>query len=321
MEGLINMAIRGIVLVCFLSTVLELTRDIIPFLDSKSQYLLPQRVCAHAPFLTSPVGTSLNKRVVDGQLANRCSWPWMVNIRFGPEYYPADKIPLCSGVLINSNTVVTAAHCLKLNTRVKQLFDVVVGEHDTGKVDRKEKIVNASITILHPHFNPDSMFLNVTSHWIYENDIAVVKLEQAVPFSMCVRAIQIASHTTTYPADVDCRIAGWGKTQVDQGLARILQTGDVTMMDWNACKAKLGSDSEHTYLPRNTTICTNGVSGSNTGTSTSCHGDDGGMLVCGDSTGNWVLRGIIISHMCDNTMPTVYTNLSAFKDWIMLHSS
>lgn len=71
-------------------------------------------LCDYVLFTASPVGTSLNKRVVDGQLANRCSWPWMVNIRFGPEYYPADKIPLCSGVLINSNTVVTAAHCLKL---------------------------------------------------------------------------------------------------------------------------------------------------------------------------------------------------------------
>ncbi|KAL3859874.1 hypothetical protein ACJMK2_010063 [Sinanodonta woodiana] len=88
----------------------------------------------------------------------------------------------------------------------------------------------------------------------------------------------------------------------------VMMVGDVRLISREVCSDYLQSTGVH--LPYNA-ICSSSDSNVD-----SCHGDDGGMLVCADTDGKWLLLGIIISHGCHGVDPTIYVNVSAYSDWI-----
>ncbi|KAK3578474.1 hypothetical protein CHS0354_038570 [Potamilus streckersoni] len=88
----------------------------------------------------------------------------------------------------------------------------------------------------------------------------------------------------------------------------VLMVGDVRLINREVCSYSLQLKGVH--LPKNA-ICSSSDSNVD-----SCHGDDGGMLVCADADRKWLLHGIIISHGCHGVDPTIYVNVSAYSDWI-----
>merc|ERR1711912_14975 len=58
-----------------------------------------------------------------------------------------------------------------------------------------------------------------------------------------------------------------------------------------------------------------------TGKGGACQGDSGGPAVCKEN-GAWVLAGVTSggSPICNVKKPSIYTRVSAFRDWINEHS-
>ena len=61
-------------------------------------------------------------RIINGLAAHKNSWPWIAYIKFGYGGF-------CGGTILDSYTVVTAAHCCRRYRHAPQNVKVVIGEH------------------------------------------------------------------------------------------------------------------------------------------------------------------------------------------------
>ncbi|KAI4586424.1 hypothetical protein MJG53_004211 [Ovis ammon polii x Ovis aries] len=103
-----------------------------------------------------------------------------------------------------------------------------------------------------------------------------------------------------------CLTAGWGITEPHQDeFPKTVQQAKVPLISSISCRSYWGLEI------KNTNIC-GGASGSS-----SCMGDSGGPLQCGEG-GQYKLIGIVSwgSSNCHPAAPTVFTRISAYTDWI-----
>jgi secreted trypsin-like serine protease len=105
-------------------------------------------------------------RIVGGTIVIPNSWPWQVGFKMNGFFF-------CGGSLINNQWIVTAAHCQQ-NT-LAGLF-VHLGDHDISN-DGSEVRRGVDKWISHPQYGNNN------------NDIALVKLAQPVPFSNTVSPV------------------------------------------------------------------------------------------------------------------------------------
>uniref|UniRef100_A0A3B5M1N9 Peptidase S1 domain-containing protein n=1 Tax=Xiphophorus couchianus TaxID=32473 RepID=A0A3B5M1N9_9TELE len=94
--------------------------------------------------------STLNTRIVGGAVAPEGSWPWQVSLQTSSHF--------CGGSLINSEWVLTAAHCLQSSVFVSS-------GTNPNKVSR-----TVALVIRHPGFSISTQ----------DNDIALIKLSSAV---------------------------------------------------------------------------------------------------------------------------------------------
>uniref|UniRef100_A0A4W3J0E0 Coagulation factor X-like n=1 Tax=Callorhinchus milii TaxID=7868 RepID=A0A4W3J0E0_CALMI len=107
--------------------------------------------------------SNLDFRAIDeDQQSNKGEYPWQVLLR------SEDNI-LCGGAILNEDFVLTSAHCVnRLNS-----FQVIVGEHNLYIDEGSEQIFNVSKTHIHSRYSPET----------FENDIALIKLEEPINFN------------------------------------------------------------------------------------------------------------------------------------------
>ncbi|KAJ9084589.1 hypothetical protein DSO57_1023033 [Entomophthora muscae] len=94
-------------------------------------------------------------RIVHGQLAETPEqYSFLVSIRL--EYMPTNS--LCAGALINSRTVVTAAHCNETDGIDRLMaYHGIFDFSDPEKVDASDPIRVVAF-IQHPRYNPKTYF-------------------------------------------------------------------------------------------------------------------------------------------------------------------
>merc|ERR1712012_1487900 len=98
-------------------------------------------------------------------------------------------------------------------------------------------------------------------------------------------------------AGTDCFLTGWGRMSgFANGIAETL---------WRSWGFKI----------MNSHLCFYN------GKASACQGDSGGPAVC-KVNGAWVLAGVTSggSPVCNVKKPSIYTRVSAFRDWINQHS-
>ena len=130
----------------------------------------------------TPIGCGLNRlaggrragRIIGGSLAAEGAFPWMVSVL---KVDGSSLKPFCGGVLISSQHVLTAAHCVKGKPSSKLL--VRLGEYDFGRLTGSER--DHRIRSVHMHERYSSRTFN--------NDIAVVQLAIKAKFNEFVRPI------------------------------------------------------------------------------------------------------------------------------------
>ncbi|XP_052576099.1 anionic trypsin-2 [Peromyscus californicus insignis] len=217
-------------------------------------------------------------KIVGGYTCQENSVPYQVSLNSGYHF--------CGGSLINSQWVVSAAHCYKSRIQVR------LGEYNINVLEGNEQFVTASKSIRHPNYNS----------WTLDNDIMLIKL--ASPVTLSARVATVALPTSCAPAGTQCLISGWGNT-LSSGVNNpdLLQCLDAPLLTQAACEASYPGKIT------NNMVCAGFLEGGKD----SCQGDSGGPVVC-----NGQLQGIVSwGYGCaQKNLPGVYTKVCNYVDWI-----
>ncbi|MFE2408529.1 S1 family peptidase [Kitasatospora sp. NPDC059408] len=194
---------------------------------------------------------------------------------------------ICGASLISPTWAVTAAHCVAGGTADQFTVRVGSGDRTSGG-----EVASLARVVPHPNYSTN-------------NDIALLQLAapvQATPIALADSA----------PAGTATRLLGWGQETPqpggDNGPDQLKEL-DTSLLP-SGCAEGFDASSE---------LCVNnpqGPDGSNQG---ACYGDSGGPAIA-QINGEWRLLGA--TSRAGGTSPTcavdpsIYTNVTAFKDFI-----
>lgn len=245
--------------------------------------------------------------IVGGDDAER-EYPWMVAIYSSGNF-------ICGGVLISSNWIATAAHCVydtddsdgNAIAFDAADFSVVIGEsthYSTTNIAEQADIsvYDLSDIIIQPDYDTDT----------YDYDIALLKLESA--YYQPGPALPLASQFNAIEEGDILTVIGYGKMSGEEDatpeetIPTTLQEGDLPFIPANQCS--WGS------LVTDNMFCA-GYSEDDDIEVDSCSGDSGGPLFA-DLDGQLTLVGLVSwgSSSCANS-PGVYTKVSNLRSWVL----
>ncbi|KAK8912228.1 Trypsin [Metarhizium anisopliae] len=183
---------------------------------------------------------TVSKRIVGGEEANEGEFPSIVRLHY------EDPTVLCGGSLLDSTTVLTAAHC-----KPKRVTSVRAGSLDKesgGVVAEVESVV------VHPDYK---VFVGDVN-----NDIAILKLSTPIEESETISYAKLPASGSSPVIDSIAVAAGWGGTDKLFKVAK-----EILAIDSNSCFV-----INPVELP-DTKVCAGGTNG-DTG-----RGDSGGPLI------------------------------------------
>ncbi|XP_036446359.1 chymotrypsinogen A-like [Colossoma macropomum] len=150
-------------------------------------FLFSLSVCGVAP---------LNNITVGGPNAAPGSWPWQVSLQ-------TSGVHFCSGSLINSNWVLTAARCLISN--ITERVTVYLGLQSLSTSDANTVSRSVTQVIGYP---------NLT----YERDIVLLKLNSSVNFTDYIKPVCLAAAGSAFFNGTQAWVTGWNtNTNLDVG--------------------------------------------------------------------------------------------------------
>ncbi|XP_068990489.1 transmembrane protease serine 9 [Neodiprion pinetum] len=230
-------------------------------------------------------------RIVGGQTTKNNEFPWIARLSYLSKFY-------CGGTLVNDRYVLTAAHCVK--GFMWFMIKVTFGEHDRCDEGNKPE-TKFVIRALSGEFS----FLN------FDNDVALLRLNERVPFSNTVRPICMPTVKDNQYVGTKAIAAGWGTLQEDGKPSCLLQEVEVPVMSLADCR-------NMSYNPRmisDNMLC----AGYREGLKDSCQGDSGGPLVAEREDKKYELIGVVSwGNGCARPgYPGVYTRVTRYLDWIL----
>ncbi|KAJ1366196.1 hypothetical protein KIN20_026799 [Parelaphostrongylus tenuis] len=228
-------------------------------------------------------------RLVGGIETEPHSWPWTVQLLYKGTHR-------CAGALIDSEFVLTAAHCFS-KSRNPDLYRVHVGVHRSG--DGKAHLIR-KISI-HPLFN---------LLWPSSYDIAMLRITPPVKVKDNNNVSTICLPTTPSFIHQMCVVTGWGMTKENGRQADVLREIHVPIIPFTQCLAHYAG---RIHLP--SMLC----AGYSQGIIDSCQGDSGGPLMC-PAMGRWELHGLVSWGIgCGQPKhPGVYAKVDAALPWILI---
>uniref|UniRef100_A0A8C0D796 Granzyme H n=1 Tax=Balaenoptera musculus TaxID=9771 RepID=A0A8C0D796_BALMU len=117
-------------------------------------------------FLLPPGGT---EEIIGGHEAKPHSRPYMVFV----QSLDKESWKRCSGVLVQKDFVLTAAHCRG------SLINITLGAHNIKKQERTQQMIPVRRAIPHPDYSPKN----------YSNDIMLLQGDSGGPL-MCKKVVQ-----------------------------------------------------------------------------------------------------------------------------------
>ncbi|WP_019613934.1 serine protease [Psychromonas ossibalaenae] len=252
---------------------------------------------AASPVVNAAGDAAISTRIVGGNESQAGEWPWMVSIKSAGNHF-------CGGSLINSEWVLTAAHCMfNGSTQIKpSTVTATVGEYN---LNSSPTTTASSISKIYIHPDYDAVAIN--------NDIALIKLQQPISSPVIISALDTTATINAMAAESKVTSIGWGSTVgyaygevVTPNYPFILRDVELPLQTETMCDSALGKN----YTPE--MICA-GIANSG---KDSCQGDSGGPLVINDN-GTWKQIGIASWGIgCASTTPGAYTRLALYQSWI-----
>jgi len=223
----------------------------------------------------------LDGRIVGGQEADIADYPYQVSVRIYDQH-------ICGGSIINSNTILTAGHCVYDMDHSQ--YSVRVGNtiHSQGQSVRVSRVVE------NRNYNPQTI----------DNDMAILKLASDVPLGTTVQAIALQSQGAEVPAGTTAWVSGWGgEYEGSPTTPSRLRAVDVSVLTNSDCSRKYGPGQISSHM-----MCAQTIGHD------SCQGDSGGPLAA-----NGKLIGVVSwGYGCARPeYPGVYAKVSDMYSWII----
>ncbi|KAM6897996.1 chymotrypsin-like protease CTRL-1 [Lycodopsis pacificus] len=236
----------------------------------------------------------LNTRIVGGENATAGSWPWQVSV-----HITFVRFHICGGTLISDQWVLTAAHCIIISPSAWILY---FGRETQSGPNINEVNRTVSQIIVHPDYNNNTL---------YNNDIALMKLQRPVIFTDYIRPVCLASSSSQFHTSTPCWATGWGRLGRDDPLPAFqsLQEVQIPVIGEKQCSCN--------YRPTNATITDEMICAGEENKG-ACQGDSGGPLQCKQAS-QWIQGGITSFGVpCAQAgFPEVYARVSQFQTWIL----
>ncbi|XP_075763699.1 trypsin isoform X2 [Pelodiscus sinensis] len=235
--------------------------------------------------LLLPAASPRGDRIIGGSECPVRGHPWLVLL------YYFDR-PFCSGVLLNQDWVLTAAHCQMSHIQLR------LGEHSLSSFSGCEQFSAAQNITPHCKFYASGL-----DSRNYENDIMLIRISPPAVYTDCVQPLSL---TDTCPTPgTHCTVMGWGTTtSPEETYPDTPQCVDIDIVSGEDCQAEYPGKVTENML----------CAGVPEGGKDSCQGDSGGPLVCDGKLQGLVSWG---DHPCAQAnKPGVYTSICKYLDWI-----
>ncbi|NXG76182.1 TMPSC protease, partial [Baryphthengus martii] len=235
--------------------------------------------------------------IVGGHDAQVGTWPWLVSLQNRKPW--AGFVHICGGVLINKDSVLTAAHCV-MERKSQYTWRAVFGTYNLLKPGKHAVKINIKSITVHPQFKKESL----------ENDIALFGLVSKVHYSNFIQPICLPPLPDS-DNGTKCFISGWGRTAEKGHTSVVLKEAQVEIIPASTCN----SSEAYRGLVNDNMIC----AGSPSGGTDSCQGDSGGPLACSNLTTNrYHLLGIASFGVgCGREkFPGIYVRVARYSTWI-----
>uniref|UniRef100_A0A672RQW1 Zgc:165423 n=1 Tax=Sinocyclocheilus grahami TaxID=75366 RepID=A0A672RQW1_SINGR len=230
------------------------------------------------PLLLKACGSvPLNTKIVGGTNASAGAWPWQASLhQYGSHF--------CGGSLINSEWVLSAAHCFPSQKLT-----------NSNELSR-----NVSEIIRHPEYN----------NLPHDNDMALLHLSSPVSFTNYIQPVCLAAEGSTFNSDT-MWVTGWGNVNSgDLPSPQILQEVDVPVVGNSKCNCLYEESITDNMM----------CAGPLEGGKDSCQGDSGGPMVIKQGS-KWIQAGVVsFGEGCAlPNFPGVYARVSKYQNWINQH--
>lgn len=243
---------------------------------------------------------------------SRGSHPWQVYMNY-TSY-------IGSGVLLNRNIVLTAAHKVYTHVNTPSNITIYTGvNNQNGLTSPPAALSQASQIKIHENFKIDSATNKPVD---YKDDIALIRLDtpQLIGYRTDLGLGCLPSPTDTFVGNPLCIVGGWGETQFQAGDGgRTHKQVTLEVVTMATCKTSmlrptvLGVAGTAKYLDEQKELCAGGGSQRD-----ACTQDGGAPLMCRNAAGRFVIAGLVIwGKGCGQEgVYGVYVDVTKYTDWI-----
>ncbi|XP_058457222.1 brachyurin-like [Malaya genurostris] len=238
-----------------------------------------------------------DRRILGGDLAELGQFPYQAVVT---AFWPNGNNIFCGGILVSTNFVLTAAHCV-ISDSPASFGTIMVGAQNRQQQEPSQQ--NSEFGTITPHPNYVASLLR--------NDIAIISLASPVVFTEFVQpaVLPALSDTRTF-AGLTGTVSGFGRTSNTAGspVSNQLWFTSNPIMSNADCQAIWGT----------TWVTEQNICMSQEGGRTICHGDSGGPLTVAEDGGSLVVGMVSFLHVsgCISDFPPGFVRMSHYLEWI-----